>query len=486
MKRARDGGLPPELVAPPPGDASRALARRLARVESPNVTFLSDSFPIFWDRARGSNVWDADGNRFVDLTAGFGVAATGHAHPRVVEAIRAQAERLPHGMGDVHPPAAKVALLERLAELAPWPDARTVLTTSGAEAVEVALKTAHLKTGRPGVLAFTGAYHGLTYGALAVTDGPRFRAPFERQLNPYVLRASFPAAGGARESGDSSRGAAAGESGDSGRGVEAGGAGAHRAAEADDAVAAVRAILESEAGARVGAVIVEPIQGRGGVVLPPPGFLAALAETARGHGALLILDEILTGFGRTGRRFACEAEGMVPDLLCAGKALSGGMPIAACIGSAEAMDAWPPSSGEAMHTSTFLGHPIACAAALAALEVIEEEALAERAAEEGARWREALADMARAHPGVAEVRGSGLLVGIELARADGSGRANGERAARTMVEALRRGWIVLKGGPAGHVLTLTPPLDMPRALLDAAVEALDESLAAARETPSGA
>lgn len=470
MNRALDGGLPPELVVPPPGDASRALAQRLARVESPNVTFLSDSFPIFWDRARGSNVWDADGNRFVDLTAGFGVAAAGHAHPRVVEAVRAQAKRLPHGMGDVHPPAAKVALLERLAELAPWSDARTVLTTSGAEAVEVALKTAHLKTGRPGVLAFTGAYHGLTYGALAVTDGPRFRAPFERQLNPYVLRASFPAAGGA------------GESGDSGRVADAGAPGP---AEADEAVATVRAILESEAGARVGAVIVEPIQGRGGVVVPPPGFLAGVAEVARGHGALLILDEILTGFGRTGRRFACEAERVVPDLLCAGKALSGGMPIAACIGSAEAMDAWPPSSGEAMHTSTFLGHPIACAAALAALEVIEEEALADRAAEQGARWREALADMVRAHPGVAEVRGSGLLVGIELAREDGSGRVDGERAARTMVEALRRGWIVLKGGAAGHVLTLTPPLDMPRALLDAAVEALDEALAAAREA-SGA
>jgi 4-aminobutyrate aminotransferase-like enzyme len=182
----------PDISGPTPGAGSSALAEHLAKVESRNVTYRSESFPIFWDRARGSNVWDVDGNRYVDLTAGFGVAATGHGHPKVVAAIQTQAKRLVHGMGDVHPPSAKVELLDRLAAVAPMTDARSVLCTSGSEAVEVALKTACLATGKPGVLAFTGAYHGLTYGALSVTDRSLFRGPFEAQLNPHVVRVDFP------------------------------------------------------------------------------------------------------------------------------------------------------------------------------------------------------------------------------------------------------------------------------------------------------
>ncbi|MFQ5888926.1 MAG: aspartate aminotransferase family protein [Gemmatimonadota bacterium] len=452
MTRSTRGNQLPRVRFTPPAGRSRRLAARLARVESRNVTSLADDFPIFWDRARGSNVWDADGNRYVDLTAGFGVAAVGHAHPRVVAAIRAQTGRIPHGMGDVHPPVAKVRLLERLTSLAPLPGARAVLASSGGEAVEIALKTAVLYTGKPGVLAFTGAYHGLTYGALAVTDGAHFRAPFEVQLNPHVVRAPYP---DPYRTPDELRG------------------------EAELATAAIRAVetrLDTEAGSSVGALIVEPIQGRGGGVVPPPGFLRRLSELCRERGILLIADEIFTGFGRTGVRFACEHEGVVPDLLVVGKALSGSLPLSACIGSGEVMEAWPGSEGEAIHTSTFLGNPPACAAALASLEVLEGKELAGRAAEEGERWRARLAEMASRHPAVGDVRGCGFIVGLDLVRDLGSRAPHAALARRVVVSGLRRGWILLAGGPDGNVISLSPPLTIARQLLDAATRALDRIL----------
>lgn len=461
MSGPEDGQLPPEIVAEPPAAASREAAGRLARVESRDVTFLSDDFPVAWTRARGANVRDADGNRYVDLTAGFGVASVGHRHPRVTEAVEEQAGRMVHGMGDVHPPDRKVELLERLASLSPWPDPKAVLGLSGSDAVEAALKTARLATGEPGVLAFTGAYHGLGYGALAVTDGERFRGPFREQLNPHVVRAGYPhpyrppARPGFPDP------------------------------PADpDAVAAaalqdVRRALDTAAGRRVGAVLVEPVQGRGGDVVPPPGFLASLADLCRDRDLLLIVDEVYTGFGRTGRRFACEEEGVRPDLMCVGKSLGGGLPISACVGPAEVMDAWPASEGEAMHTQTFLGHPLACAAALATLEVLEEDGLTRRARVMGRDWRAELEEMATAHPSVGEVRGRGLMVGIDLIRDRMTRRPAPDAARRVVREALRRGWIVLPGGPAGNVISLSPPLTIAAELLEESTAMLDEALSAA-------
>ena len=442
---------PPRIVRAPPGPSSRGFARRLSAVESRNVTFLGADFPIFLRKSRGSNVWDADGNRYVDLTAGFAVAATGHRHPRVVKAVRDQLQHLPHAMGDVHPPDVKVKLLKRLSELAPIASARAVLATSGAEAVEAALKTARLSTGKPGVIAFTGAYHGLTYGALSVTDRDHFRGPFADQLSPHVLRAPFPHP-------FRPPAALAGE---------------------DDLVAAaldrVEGLLRSPSGEEVGALIVEPIQGRGGDVVPPAGFLAGLRGLADDHDVLLILDEIYTGFGRTGDRFACEHEGVRPDLLCVGKAMSSMFPISACLGSADVMDAWPPSSGEAIHTSTFLGHPLGCAASLASFGVIEREGLIRRSAEEGTRWMRRLEKMARSYPAVGEVRGRGLMIGVDLVKPGGN-EPDPDLAGRVVTGALRRGWLLLAGGPDGNVLSLSPPLIIGRDLLDAAVDLLDDLL----------
>lgn len=466
MSNASHPSRLPDISGPVPGAGSSALAGRLARVESRNITYRSESFPIFWDRARGSNVWDVDGNRYVDLTAGFGVAATGHAHPRIVAAIQKQAERLVHGMGDVHPPSAKVELLDRLAGVVPMAEASSVLCTSGSEAVEVALKTACLATGKPGVLAFTGAYHGLTYGALSVTDRSLFRGPFQAQLNPHVARVEYPhpyriptrLAELARD--DEARAPSEGP----------------QAWLTDPALRAVEQTLDGPAGERVGAIIVEPVQGRGGDVVPPAGFLTGLKRLCRSRDLLLILDEIYTGFGRTGHWFACQAEGIEPDLLCVGKAFSGAMPIAACVGRRQVMDAWPRSRGEAMHTTTFLGHPIACAAATAAIAAIAEEGLVQRAAQLGDWWQDHLRNALDHHPAVGDVRGRGLMIAIDLV-SDRSSRHPDPALCQSVVEScLQRGWIVLPSAPDGNVISFSPPLSIERGLLESATEMLDEVL----------
>jgi 4-aminobutyrate aminotransferase/(S)-3-amino-2-methylpropionate transaminase len=417
--------LPPELLTAVPGPRSLALASRLAACESRNVTALAPP-PIFWERALGANVWDVDGNRYVDLTSGFGVANVGHAHPRVVAAVRAQSESLLHGLGDVHPSRVKVELLEALARRYPGGvAARGVLGSSGSDAVETALKTALLASGRAGVVAFEGAYHGLTLGALDTTWRQDFRAPFAARLPGATAFARF-----------------------------------------GDAQDARRAALACRA--PVGAVLVEPIQGRGGERIPPRGFLAALRELCDAEGWLLIADEVYTGFGRTGRWFACEHEGVIPDLLCLAKGLASGMPISACLGRLEVMEAWPASQGEALHTQTFLGHPPGCAAALASLAVIEEEKLVERAAETGARALARLRQRCEGRAGCAAVRGLGLLLAIEC--------DTPERAARACAEALRRGVLVLPSGDDGRVLAITPPLSIEPELLELALDRLVEAL----------
>lgn len=443
------GRLLPSIRVPPPGPESRRLAAELARVESPNVTYLADDFPVFWSEARGANVRDVDGNVYVDLTAAFAVAGPGHAHPRIVAAVQAQAARLLHGMGDVHPPAVKVELLRTLAEVAPGGLDRAILANSGAEAVEAALKTAAIATGRPRVLAFHGAYHGLTYGALAASGREDFRAPFAAQLGdiavfapyPYVYRSPF----------------------------------GHDPEEVCAATLRhVEALLDASEG--IGAIIVEPVQGRGGDVVPPDGFLPGLRRICDARGLLLIADEIYTGFGRTGRWFACEHWGVTPDLLCVGKGMTGGMPFAACIGTDAVMEAWPRSTGEAIHTSTFLGHPLGCAAALASIAVLREERLVERSAELGARLLGRLREMTADHPHVGEVRGLGMMIGIELVRDRESRAPAPELAGRVVVETLRRGVLTLGGGVHGNVLSLSPPFVITDEQVDAALDLLRAAL----------
>jgi len=218
------------------------------------------------------------------------------------------------------------------------------------------------------------------------------------------------------------------------------------------------------------------VQGRAGDVVPPAGFLAGLADLCRARGLLLVHDEIYTGLGRTGRRFAADHEGVVPDLLCVGKALSGALPIAACLGPARVMEAWPRSRGEAKHTSTFLGNPLACAAAIASLDEIERRDLAGRAARDGERWMARIRERVGRNPRVGDVRGRGLMIGIDLVRDRESREPDPGLAGRVVTGALRRGWILLAGGPDGNVLSLSPPLTVAPDLLDRATRMLADLL----------
>jgi 4-aminobutyrate aminotransferase/(S)-3-amino-2-methylpropionate transaminase len=414
-----------------PGPRSTSLIDRLARTECPAFTMRrarraealgAAQDPIVWSRASGSRVWDADEKEYVDLTAGFGVAAVGHAHPRVVEAIARQSTRLVHALGDVHPSDVKIELLEKLAALAPWRDARVVLSLSGADAIETALKSAVLATGRPGIVAFEGGYHGLAHGPLAACGfSLAFRAPFAEQLNPHV---SFVPLGGMEQ-------------------LE-------------------RAWPRGEEPA---CVLVEPIQGRGGVRLHPAGFLRELGAFCRARGVLVVADEILTGHGRAGARWRSVGDGLVPDLICTGKALGGGMPVSACLGTSDVMKAWGSPADLAIHTGTFFGQPLGCAAALATLRVIEDEALVARAADVGARF---VAELATIRARVRDIRGAGLLVGIELDSA--------ATTASIVARLLDRGFLTISAGTRGDVLELTPPLTIDESDLRRFVAALSELL----------
>jgi len=436
---------------------SKDVLGLLKNFESRNITFIDPdgTWPIVWDRARGVHVWDNEGRKYLDLTAAFGVAACGHANRRVVRAGQAQMDRLLHAMGDVHPHALKAALARELSRLTfeRWSpktrtrssggtkaSGKTIFCNSGFEAVEAALKTACLATGKRGVIAFEGAYHGLGYGALNATHRSYFSAPFKAQLGRFGSFVPFPAA----------------EDGESGLAV---------------CEERMWAVFKRKA---IGAVLVEPVQVRGGVNIPPPDFLQLLRRVADEHDALLILDEIYTGFGRTGKWFACEHSGVAPDIVCLGKALTGGFPLSACVGRAEIMDAaWPPSTGEAIHTSTFLGHPVGCAMALAELEEIRSQKLVEHSAAGGELLLGGLRRIALGRTGIT-ARGIGLLAGVELK--DDHGRPASMQAMDVVKAMLRKGFIVLPEGEYGSVVSFSPPLTITGAQLQASIRALDDAL----------
>lgn len=404
-------------------ETNAELAHRLRAVESRNLTYVAPGWPVFWRRAAGARVEDAEGKEYVDFTSGFGAAALGHACPEVADAAAAQGALLPHGLGDVHPPVVKVELLERLAGLFGHP-VRTILGLNGSDAVEAALKTALLATGRPGVIAFEGAYHGLLGSALEVTWRREFREPFAARSGGWARFAPWP-------------------DGDGTRSLEA---------------------LERELSrGDVGAVIVEPVQGRGGARVPPPGWGAEVTRVTRAAGAVVVADEILTGLGRAGEPpWAAASVGIDPDIVCAGKALGGGWPLSACIGRAELLDAWPESDGEALHTATFLGHPVGCAAARVALDLLVSERVRASARSAERTIRDRLAPHG--------VRGLGLLLGVPCRDAAAAGEV--------MRRALEEGLLVLADGVAGDTIMLMPPLTIDGADLDRGLGVLERALAA--------
>jgi 4-aminobutyrate aminotransferase-like enzyme len=403
---------------------TKQILQMLREYESRNVLFIDPdgTWPIVWEKAKGVHVWDVEGKKYLDLTAAFGVATAGHANPKVVEAGQAQLAKLPHAMGDVHPHPLKAELARELSRVTfeRWKNGakgKTIFCNSGFEAVEAALKTAMITGGKYGVIAFAGAYHGLGYGALNATHRDFFRSSFRLQLKEFANFVQFPM----------------------------------KASDLPVVETLVRRLFQR---GWVGAILVEPVQARGGINVPPPGFLPMLRKLCDEHKALLILDEIYTGFGRTGKMFACEHSGVVPDLVCLGKALTGGFPLSACVGRAEVMDAaWPESKGEAIHTSTFLGNPVGCAMALAQIKEVERLKLPERAAKMGEFLLAELVKLASARR---VVRGMGLMAGLELLTEEG--KPDTDESLRVIKAMLHEGYILLPEGEHGNVISFTPPL----------------------------
>lgn len=458
----------PSLQTEIPGPNSIELVNDLARSECPAITARRarrerdtgvPQDPIVWERSLGANIEDVDGNVYVDLTAAFAVCGLGHNPPAVVDAAREQVGRLTHAMGDVYPSRVKVELGNLLADVAPGELSQSIFGLSGADAVQAALKTAVMHTGKPGVIAFWGGYHGLAYGALSTTAYRReFREPFLDQLSPHVQHVPYP---------DSYRppfGLAPGTP----------------AADVSAAVLThLRQILAHPAsgGEGIGAVIIEPIQGRGGEVIPPPCFLAGLRELCDEFGLVLIFDEIYTGLGRTGDLFACEHVDVIPDIMCIGKAMGGGFPISAAIGRPEVMGSWGLSSGEAIHTSTFLGNPLGCAMAKAAIATIIEERWPRRVRERGEAILGRLNGLAERFSNVVgDVRGRGLMLGIDLVKDPTTREPDGALALALTDFCRRRGYLVLPSGVYGNVLALSPPFVITDEQLDGFFRAFEAGL----------
>jgi 4-aminobutyrate aminotransferase/(S)-3-amino-2-methylpropionate transaminase len=437
-------GLPQRrnLVTEIPGPASRALAQRRQASVARGV---SSVLPVYAQAAGGGVLVDVDGNSLIDFGAGIAVVSVGNSAPRVVDAVTEQVARFTHTCFMVTPYEGYVRVCEELARLTPGGhEKRSILVNSGAEAVENAVKIARHATGREAVVAFDHAYHGRTNLTMALTAK---NMPYKDGFGPFageVYRA--PMAYPLRWPGGPDRCAA-------------------------EALDVVTGLIHSQVGERrVAAVIIEPIQGEGGFIVPPDGFLPGLAEFCRANGIVFIADEIQSGFCRTGDWFACEHEGVVPDLITTAKAMAGGLPLAAVTGRAEMMDA--------VHAGglggTYGGNPVTCAAALGAIATMEQDDLAGRARRIGDLMLPRLRALAEKYPVIGEVRGRGAMIAVELVE-PGSLVPNPAAAGRVAAACHAAGLIVLTCGTFGNVLRFLPPLVMPEDLLDEGLGLLEEA-----------
>ena len=437
-----------------PGPKSQELRELLKRFECPQLTFMGDPYPVFFKKASSCNILDVDGNRFLDLVSCFSVVNIGHGSKAVARAMKEQSRRMIHGMGDVHPNEVKVLLAKRLSEITPGNLNQTIFSSTGAEAVESALKTAVMHTKKTGVIAFTGAYHGLGYGALHVTHREDFKKPFLRQLAPFSYFAPFPDV----------------------RLYE------NKAAQVS--MKAVQSLVGRNRRSKhpVGAIIIEPIQGRGGIHVAPPDFLKVLRAFCDEQKIVLIADEVFTGFGRTGSMFAVDKSGIVPDILCLGKGMGNGFPISACIGTTRVMYSWGPSTGDAIHTSTFLGHPLGCAIALAVIKEIEDKKLVDRSKNLGDYFRKELWKLKEKYPIIADIRGAGLMIGVELVEPSGFGSRSKKivpataKARAFIAEALRHGVVLLPSGSFHNVISITPPFVISEKEINFCIKLFDKIL----------
>jgi 4-aminobutyrate aminotransferase/(S)-3-amino-2-methylpropionate transaminase len=409
---------------------------------------VGNSLAVYADRAQNAELWDVEGRRYVDFASGIAVVNTGHLHPHVKAAMAAQLEMITHGCFQVTPYESYVALAEALNRLAPGSTPKkTIFLTTGAEAVENAIKIARYATKRSAVIAFTGGFHGRTLACISLTGKVQpYKAGFGPML-PEVFHVPFPMA--------------------------------YHGVSAEHSLAAIENLFKADVDpARVAAIIIEPVQGEGGFYIAPPEFLRSLRALCDKHGILLIADEIQTGFARTGRTFAIEHSGVEPDLMTVAKSIAGGVPLSAVIGKAEIMDA-PVVGGLG---GTFAGSPLACAAGLAVLEVLEKEKLNNRSLELGARLSARLKQLQARFPCIGDVRSLGMMVAIELVKNRRADLPDADLTRAVVQAAGRRGLILLSCGLYSNVIRILAPLTIPEAQLEEGLGLLEQSLAEATGT----
>ena len=428
-----------ELRTAIPGPRSQQLLARKARVVANAKTI---ALPVVAAETHGATITDVDGNVLIDFTGGVGCLNVGHAHPRVVDAVQEQAARFLHTDFTVVPYELYVSYAERLLERAPFTvPAKAAFFNAGTEAVENAVKLARLYTRRPAVIAFEGAFHGRTLLSLTLTSRPH---PYKTGMGPFapeVYRAPFPHR--------------------------------YRGADAATAIEALKRLFVTHVAAeQVAAVVIEPVLGEGGFVPAPREYLTALRELCDGHGILLVVDEVQTGFGRTGKLFAIEHYGVEPDLITVAKSIASGLPLSGVLGKAEIMDA----AHDGAVGGTYVGNPVALAAAHAVLDVIDDEGLCERAQAIGDTMRTRMLAWQERFAAIGDVRGLGAMLAIELVRDRGTKEPAPELAAAVIDAAAARGLLLLKAGVDGNCIRVLCPLSIGEAELDEALGVWEDAL----------
>ena len=427
-----------ELRTDIPGPRSREILERKERVVADP---LSIYIPVVIERGQGATLTDVDGNTFIDFTGGVGCLNVGHSHPRVVEAAQEQLERFSHTDFTIVPYETYVRLAERLCELAPISDARAAFFNAGTEAVENAVKFARSHTGRPAVIGFEGGFHGRTLLSLSLTSKTH---PYKAGLGPFapeVYRVPFP--------------------------------NDYRGPDWKTALAALeRALVTQVAAETVAAIVIEPVQGEGGFVVAPREFMDGVRRICDEHGIVMVVDEVQTGFGRTGKLFAIEHYGIEPDLITVAKSIAMGLPLSGVIGKAEIMNA----PGDSAIGGTYVGNPVAQAAAHAVLDVIEEEDLCARATVLGDTMRERMEGWKERFPQIGDVRGLGAMLAIELVRDLGTQEPDADTATAIVEEAARNGLLLLKSGIYSNCIRVLAPLTLTDAELDEALGVWEQAL----------
>jgi len=427
--------------------SSQNNAELIARRRAVMPAGVGQTYNVFVDRAVNSEVWDVEGKRYVDFSGGIAVLNTGHQHPKVIAAVKAQLDKVHHTCFQVLAYEPYVELCERLVALAPGNFAKKAfLLTTGAEAVENAIKIARAATKRQAVIAFGGGFHGRTLLTMGLTGKV---APYKAGFGPFpaeIYHAKYP--------------------------------NAMHGVSVADAIASIEAIFKYDVEAeRVAAIILEPVQGEGGFYVAPPEFVKAVRALCDQHGIVMIADEVQAGAGRTGTWLACEQWPVAPDLITMAKSIGGGFPISAVIGKAEIMDKPQPGG----LGGTYAGSPIACAAALAVLDVFEEEKLLDRSKAIGELLTTGFKAMAQRHKSIADVRGMGSMVAIELCKNGDPHQPDAELTKRVCTEAIERGLVLLSCGVYANVIRVLVPLTASDALLQEGLKLLEESLVAASQ-----